>query len=142
MQIRKSTLGLTLIEVVTSILLLSTLLVVLLTAHAKHLRQIETAHRTNIAVESTDRLLADWFTSDKPMPRSATKRFAENPDFYWRSTSHQTGNGSAWACDVITIEVFWEGEKLPLLSVQVLDLPLSLAVRDRNRPVVEQGLSN
>ena len=115
--------GLTLIEVVASVALLSTLLVGLLSSHAKHLRQINTAHRTNQAIELTDQLLARWFASDDPLPRDKASRFAENPTLYWRSTVRSQLRDTEWACDTLAIEVFSDDQQQPLLTVVVLDSP-------------------
>ena len=68
--------GLTLIEVVIGLLLLSTLLSSLLLSHQRHARQLQLAQRTLAAIDSADRLLADWFAERRRSTNRGQRRRA------------------------------------------------------------------
>jgi prepilin-type N-terminal cleavage/methylation domain-containing protein len=81
--------GLTLIEVVVGLLLLSTLLAGLLLSHGRHARQVQLAQRKLAAIESADQLLADWFAAPDGIPVPATGKAtgrAPGPTSLWWET--------------------------------------------------------
>ena len=77
--------GVTLVEVVASLLLLSTLLVVVLAAFSDHVRQIRRAHRRLAAVAAADRLLVDWFSTPGQFPRNTTNAVSGDDQLAWRT---------------------------------------------------------
>lgn len=113
--------GLTLIEVVASIALLGTLLVMLLQTHSKHVNQVTRSHQKSLAVERADQLMATWFSADEPFPRNGVGGFVGSPNMFWTTTSRRVVVGQNWVFDVITIRVFLENEAQPLLSLEVID---------------------
>ena len=60
--------GLTLLEVVGAIAILGTVLVGLVVAKARHVRQLAEARRLSAAVRAADSLLAAWWTSPEGVP--------------------------------------------------------------------------
>lgn len=82
--------GFTLVEVVTSIAILSMMLVALLMIQSRHMRQIKQASQIIVATELTDRLLGKWFAENEPLFDSAvlgnrrSGTFANNHDYAWR----------------------------------------------------------
>lgn len=65
---RSRALGLTLIEVVTALAILGTLLVGIVLAKSRHNDQLARARLQAQAVEQTDQLIADWWTRPQGVP--------------------------------------------------------------------------
>jgi type II secretory pathway pseudopilin PulG len=147
--------GLTLIEVVVGLLLLSTLLASLLLSHGRHVRQVQLAQRKLVAIEAADRLLADWFAAPDGIPISATGKVAwdsvprQNRSLGTESQATAKGPVSLWwetfvsdtrhveTLGVQTVRVLIrEGEPGDEAAQPLLDLSLLTPV-----PRVERGPS-
>lgn len=74
--------GLTLIEVIASIALLGSILVSMLLAHSRLVRQSVRAERTRQATTLADDLLADWFVNGT-VPLSGSGTIPNHPEFRW-----------------------------------------------------------
>ena len=110
------------VEVITSVVLLSTLLVGMLTAYSRHVRQLNRASELNVAVELTDQLLADWFRESNPLSDNRTGIFEGNPDFFWRVNLNRTGPENQVGARIIVLQVLKTKEpaSTPVLEVDLL----------------------
>jgi prepilin-type N-terminal cleavage/methylation domain-containing protein len=113
--------GLTLVEVVTSIAILSTMLVMLLVGYARHMRQIQQASRLQRAVELSDHLLADWFRDDVPIIEHRLGAFVDDSDYSWRLTARPVSTGRLGG-QVVQLQTFFVADKdqTPVLTVELL----------------------
>jgi type II secretory pathway pseudopilin PulG len=97
--------GLTLVEVVAGLALLSTLLVAVLTTKARVTRQWANAHRRLEAVSAADRLLATWWQDVDRFPRRAAGLVPGNTSFTWRTTPIANPELKALNVSVIRLEI-------------------------------------
>ncbi len=115
--------GLTLIEVLAGIVLISTLLVTVLVTSGKHTRRIAEAQRQLQAAGALDRLMAQWHASNLPYPGATTGHLPDYPEWFWKSSWRvlPTDNPQ-WPVQVLRVEVFSPDEDLPLAQVELLDV--------------------
>lgn len=114
--------GLTLIEVVTSVALLLALLVMMLTLHARHLRQINTAFEKQQAAELMDQLLGEWFSIDQPFPANQSGTFANRPGYSWRtSTIAAKATNLQWNAQVTVVEIVSQQTSGVVTRVELLE---------------------
>jgi type II secretory pathway pseudopilin PulG len=112
--------GLTLVEVVAGLALLSTLLVAVLTTKARATRQWASAHRRVEAVSAADRLLAAWWQDVDSFPRRASGRVPGDAAFVWRTAPIANPDLKALSASVIRLEILDGGNVLAWAEV-VLD---------------------
>ncbi len=112
--------GLTLVEVVTSIAMLSTMLVMLLVGYARHTRQIQQASRIQTAVELSDHLLAEWFRDDVPKTDHRLGTFDGDSDYSWRLSIKPVSTGGLGG-QVVQLQTFFlaDGNQTPVLTVEL-----------------------
>ncbi len=132
--------GLTLVEVVVSLVLAATLLVGMLTAYRIHQRQIVRAVRERAAVEAAEPLLASWMMTQVPRQTSGNLRDAGRV-WFWRTRPtkiHRLGQGIS--VETIRFELFAGNasrSQRPVLSLELLrprEASLSpTQLRDRRR---------
>ena len=77
--------GLTLVEVVVSIGLLSALMVSLLSIRSSHVRQIRLAAQKRHAVELLDRQLSQWFEDEYLVPIDTQGEFEGDELLFWQT---------------------------------------------------------
>lgn len=77
--------GLTLIEVLVGLAMLSTLLVSLLVAQRRHREQLQAAGQKIAACKAADELLTGWFLSAASVPLSQAGSVPSNPALRWRT---------------------------------------------------------
>ena len=77
--------GLTLVEVVVSIALLSALMVSLLSIRSSHVRQIRLAAQKRHAVELLDRQLSQWFEDEYLVPIDTQGEFEGDELLFWQT---------------------------------------------------------
>ncbi|MBS3822134.1 MAG: hypothetical protein KGY81_10275 [Phycisphaerae bacterium] len=77
--------GLTLIEVVSAIAILGTLLVGIVLARARHTHQYARAQSTQAAVEAADELLSGWWLDNRRVPVGESGVFEDHPSLSWRT---------------------------------------------------------
>lgn len=113
--------ALTLIEVVASIALLSTLLVIMLKTYSAHVRQINRADQKLIACAAIDTLLAETFRGSEPLPVNREGAFANNPDYLWRSTEVPSHSSNpSWQTKTIRIDAVFLATNESVASVELL----------------------
>lgn len=83
---RRTDTGITLIEVVASLALLSMLLVGILKSFAANQKQLTLASQQRIANTAMDELLAEWFESPEPFPVNASGVFGDEKQFAWKTS--------------------------------------------------------
>lgn len=83
--------GVTLVEVVASLVLLATLVTSMLLAYSAHHRQALLAIRKQKAIEVADEMLATWYASTEPtVPRNGSGTVLGSDGLVWRtSVVHQ-----------------------------------------------------
>ena len=109
--------GLSLIEVVAAIALLSSLMTVLLMAWTRHRDQIQFSQLKIQAAELLDEQLASWFADGGGPPFPATGRLADSV-FIWRTYRSPTGRAIAGGLMPVTVEVVDQNNR-SLLSIEV-----------------------
>ena len=113
--------GITLVEVVVGLILLSTLFVSMLGAFHTHRQQIQNAALRTKAIEACDELVATWQTSAAPIPVNA--RGTWNDKFRW--TTRLTGQSmfGPIAIHIVTLDVYdaRTGDPKPLVSFELAD---------------------
>ena len=125
--------GLTLIEVLAALALLSTLLVGVLVAFDRHAEQIQRARRTLDVIERVDALLYEWTESGSGVPYNDRGRVPGGDHLLWETRVVNTRYREDLGVDVVRLEVFSQRETVsagPLVS-------LEMAVPSPNWP--EQG---
>jgi hypothetical protein len=101
--------GLTLIEVVAGLALLSTLLVAVLTTKAKLTRQWSLAQQRLRAAEAADALLTAWWHDPATFPRHAAGAVPGHPGLRWRTSVVPNEPVNRLQASVVRLEVFGGG---------------------------------
>ncbi len=97
--------GLTIVEVLVGILLLSTLLVTMLVAFSRHRRQMERASLRLEAIEIADELLASWYARVGGVPYEEAGRCGPQNEFTWRTHLVPSSQANSIQMDVIRLEI-------------------------------------
>ena len=113
--------GLSLIEVVVSVALLSTLLVSLLSIRSRHVRQIRLASQKVLAAKLLDRQMAKWFDSETSLPVGEAGNFEGNELLSWRTFSLPDGN--AWNALKVRVEAVESETGTVVSSIEVIVTP-------------------
>lgn len=116
--------GLTLIEVVGALALLSTLLVGILLAFARHERQIRQSRRTIEVVDEVDKLLYMWMSQGGAVPRDASGTMPEDVNLVWRTETVSFAHRDVLGIDVVRLEVTSKSDAYPAKPIVSLDLPV------------------
>ncbi len=77
--------GLTLVEVIASLALLSTVLVTVLLSWSRNTAQLSTAHKQTRALELLDQQIAEWYGSADGIPLNEQGVFEADSTFAWRT---------------------------------------------------------
>jgi prepilin-type N-terminal cleavage/methylation domain-containing protein len=122
---RKRPRGLTLVEVVAGLALLSTLLVAVLTTKARVTRQWSHAQRKLQAVAAADRLLAEWWPRrGDAFPRQSSGRVSGDTGLRWRTMPVANEPLNALRTTAIRLDILDERAARPgedvLASVEVV----------------------
>ena len=126
--------GLTLVEVVAGLALLSALLVTVLTAKSRATRQLASANRRLEAVAAADRLLVGWWQDRAHFPRQSSGRVPGDAGFAWRTSPVRNDAVNALAASVIRVEVIDERAKpRSVLAFVEVVLDDERPADDRNR---------
>ncbi len=113
--------------------LLSTLLVMVLSIHSRHVRQINLAFNKQKSAELLDELLADWFSKDDQIPENANGNFPGYPDFYWRTSVFPAqATNPNWPLNKIRVEVVSMASNQVLTRVELATFIESPATRKAN----------
>ncbi len=97
--------GLSLLEVVVSIALMGGILVSMLTAHTRLVRQSNRAALTHTAATLADDLLAEWFVTNT-IPNNGAGEFPTDPRFRWSTSVVEFLNHSSISASVVNLRVF------------------------------------
>jgi prepilin-type N-terminal cleavage/methylation domain-containing protein len=97
--------GLTLVEVVAGLALLSTLLVAVLTTKARVTRQWSHAQRKLQAVAAADELLTQWWQRKEEFPRRSSGEVAGDAQLRWRTTPVRNEPLNDLRTSVIRLEI-------------------------------------
>lgn len=119
--------GLTLIEVVVSLALLSTLFVGVMVAFNRHAEQIRGGRKTLDAVRRLDALLYEWRTQGGAVPPDARGEFPGEKDLVWKTEVVSTRYRQDLGVDVVRMAVLPKHSprtRQPLVTVDLL-VPIS-----------------
>ena len=119
--------GLTLIEVIASLALLTTLLVGIIFAQDRHARQIRTARQRIGVVEQVDQLLYQWLKIDRAIPREATGPLPGSDDYIWETRLWPDGANRGLEIEVVRLEIRPRRDVLGERPVLTLDLAVPAA---------------
>ena len=116
--------GLTLVEVVVSLVLAATLLVGMLTAFRIHQQQIVRAVRERRAIEAAEPLLARWMTSPGQVPRRGNGTLNDGGQvWFWRTRPLRTYPlGEGVDVETVQFEVYADDGRRSRRPVLTLDL--------------------
>ena len=109
--------GLTLVEVLASLVILGSILGALLVAHGRSTRQWAAADQRLEAVRIADRLLSKWWAAGGIPPQNQNK---VNDRFAWRTLTLDRPLPVEWAARVIRLEVFTVDDEHVHAAVEVL----------------------
>lgn len=120
--------GLTLIEVVASIVLLATVLTGMVIAKSRHTRQLALSQRISAAVRAADELIATWHLSSEGVPVDQTGSIAGDHLLQWRTRLVAGHELEAWRASVVRVELMDANhqatdasmEAKPLVSVDIV----------------------
>jgi hypothetical protein len=116
---RRRSAGLTLVEVVAGLALLSTLLVAVLTTKARVTRQWANAQRRLDATAAADRLLATWWQDVERFPRQSSGRVAGDGQLRWRTRPVRNDSVESLGASVVRLEVTGGSDEM-LAAVEVV----------------------
>ena len=130
--------GVTLVEVVASIAILSTLLTSILFAYGQHIRQLKKADQILTAVQLADDFLTDGVITKTIGELEPAGVFQADTDFVWRIQSKPAVvSNAAMASDHHTLQVFHRSAMVggtvaiePLVEIEFL-MPPDRQVRQR-----------
>lgn len=119
--------GLTLIEVVVGLALLSTLLVSLLMAQRRHWRQIQAARQKLAACKAADELLTGWYSGSASVPLARSGGVPNNRALRWRTRVVPNRETRRWGMELVRLTIHsaeatdsLERESRPFLTVDVV----------------------
>jgi len=97
--------GITLVEVLGALALLSVLLVGVLAAHHRHARQIARARKTLAAAEQVDAMLYEWANGSGGLPRDARGDLSEG-EFWWQTRVISQRHRAKLGIDIVRLTVY------------------------------------
>jgi type II secretory pathway pseudopilin PulG len=115
--------GLTLVEVVAGLALLSTLLVAVLMTKTRVTRQWAHAQRKLQATAAADRLLSGWWQDVPRFPRHASGAVPGDAGLAWRTTPVSNPTAAALRASVVRLEVLDDREVLTSVEIVLDDDP-------------------
>jgi prepilin-type N-terminal cleavage/methylation domain-containing protein len=115
--------GLTLIEVVAGLALLSVLLVAVLTAKARATRQWINSARRLEATAAADRLLTRWWPDRAHFPRDAAGRVPGDSGLFWRTSTVRNDAVNSLVASVVRLEVL-DGRTNPPVTLSSVEIVL------------------
>lgn len=115
----------TLIEVITALAILGTILATVVLAKAKHTRQLTLAHRQLEAVAATDQMLCVWWLDPDTIPRSGSGTVPGQSNFSWETHVEETNPIENINASIVRLEVRDKGTKGSAPPLVTLDLVLS-----------------
>jgi prepilin-type N-terminal cleavage/methylation domain-containing protein len=113
--------GLTLIEVVTAMLLLGTLLVSLLVTFSRHAVQIEKSSERLRVIQAAESQLADWHLQFGFAPVNEEGEWTiDGKIYHWCTEPIEQIIDQQMMLGKISFEVFETDSKIPILSLQLI----------------------
>lgn len=127
--------GLTLIEVVAAIGLVSTLLVTTVVAFSRASRQIRQVEARDSAIVAADQLIAEWFTTGKFPDHGETGEIG-NTGFQFRITRRPSGLHRTWQAEILTVEVLRDRSSHPPQLDPPIEIELLVSKSNQNEASV------
>ncbi len=115
--------GFTLIEVVTGLALMGTLLVAILLAHGRHGRQIRSAQHRLAAIDAADRMLADWVRTPYTTFKRRRGTVPGNEGFTWQIGFRESPDTRSMGLRIMRLEIHdnnAQAKGSPLATVDLL----------------------
>ncbi len=99
--------GITLIEVVVSLVLLASLVSGMVVAYSAHHRQALHASQRQLAIAAADRLLAQWYATGEPtVPRSGFGEVDGQPGIVWQTQVIHQNLIETLPVEVVRLQLF------------------------------------
>lgn len=119
--------GLTLVEVLAALALLSTLLVGILMASNRHTEQIRRSRQTLEVLHRVDALLYRWTGSGGMVPRKANGQIPGRDELIWKTHVVSKQHRQRLGIELVRLEVFPERGTLSEEPIVALDLAVPAA---------------
>lgn len=119
--------GLTLIEVMTALALLSTLLVTVLLGFTRNARHLRAALVQRRAVAAVDALLYDWLQRGQDPPRQGEGDLPGMEGYRWETRVVSRKLRQSLGLEIVRLQVHAKDPTYPAQAVLMLELPLTAA---------------
>ena len=100
--------GMTLVEVLTGLVLLSTLLVAMITARGRYLKQWGHADKRVEAVERADALLSAWWQDLETFPKTGCGPISGTRGWRWRTRVVKSEEATKLNSTIVRLEIHTE----------------------------------
>ena len=97
--------GLTLLEVLAAVAILGTILVGVVMAKSRHMRQMAAIGRQDAAVRAADELIAAWWASPRGVPVGESGELAGDGSLVWQTRAVANKEIEALGARVVRVEV-------------------------------------
>ena len=98
--------GITLIEVVASLVLIATTVTVLLTAHARSLNQLQTTREQQVANGLAHELITAWKLDPTARHTNGEGRFVSHPGWRWRTATVPVASTHRLGLQEVTLTLY------------------------------------
>lgn len=112
--------GLTLLEVIAGIAILSTILVLAVVSRSRQARQLALSQRIDRAVTAADELIADWYVDPAPMPLGQSGPVEGQEGMAWRIFAVSNDRVEQLGARVVRVQVLQERSSHGIEAGEVL----------------------
>ncbi len=113
--------GMTLVEVVAAIMLLTVLMVGIVSAFSTHRDQIELAQETVAAIQVADIVLDEWYNNAEPIPLNQSGRLDSYPNLAWQTSVTQQAVLAGVDVFHVEFQVYSQIRQRPLITVNLVE---------------------
>jgi type II secretory pathway component PulJ len=125
----------TLVEVIASLMLLSTLLVAILIANQRHAQQIRSARARLAAIAAAESIFTEWNTTNQWGAARAEGPVKDHPEFKWRWQLRESQELAQLGAAVGRLEILsQEGASLTAIEVLTAGSPIQACQQTTSSP--------
>jgi type II secretory pathway component PulJ len=125
----------TLIEVIASLMLLSTLLVAILIANQRHVQQIRSARERLVAIAAVEAIFGEWTAKDQWGATARDGPVKDHPEFTWRWQLRESPELSQFGAAIGRLEIVSkEGVSLTAIDVLAAGSPIQASRQTASSP--------
>lgn len=132
--------GLTLIEVIAAIAILGTVLVGIVMAKGRHMRQMALTHRQADIVSATDDLISRWWLNGQTIPAPRSGTLSGDPTLVWQTRLVTHPVLKSLEAQVVRLEVFdtraLPGEQVAS-SEPIIQMDLVVSMPPADKPATQ-----